>query len=215
MHLHRILHCSLSNGVVLPERVSGYLIWLFAAAAIIAVFQFFYSGVEYSPVYLIIGFCVFLAGPALAVILQRIGNRRLTGISLAIALVSGAYLLAFDISLRATGAPHWYGLLVYLAFSIAMYSASRRSRICSILVFDAASAASFFMFMDAAFNLPFTIASGTPGWAYLFGFGLNHYSSFAISLAFSLLVVFSEVIAVSSFVFLSNRRGRHKQNLSG
>lgn len=194
--------------MVLPERVSNYLIWLFASAAIIAILQFFYSGVDYSPVYLIIGFCVFLAGPSIALLLRGIENRRLNGISLAVALVSGIYLLVFDISLRATGAPHWYGLLAYLAFSIVMYFASRKNRVCSILMFDAAAAASFFMFMDAAFNLPFTIASGTPGWAYLFGFGLNHYSSFAISFAFSLLVVFSEVIAVSSFVFLSGRRRR-------
>jgi hypothetical protein len=194
--------------VVLSERITSYLIWLFAFAAIIATFQFFYSGVNYSPIYLTIGFCVFIAGPAVALLLQRIGSRRLIGISLAVILVSGFYLLAFDISLRATGAPHWYGLLLYLAFSAVMYFASTKGRIYSIFMFDAAAAASFFMFMDAAFNLPFTIASGTPGWAYLFGFGLNHYSAFAISFAFSLLVIFSEVIAVSSFVFLSNKRRR-------
>ena len=128
-------------------------------------------------------------------------------ISVAIELIAGIYLLAFDKLLLGFGVLHWFGLLIFLLLNALLFLGVmgylRGSRSMYAKAMSAINFLGFMLFiLDAALGLPFTkfnpgiSFNSTLGWSYLFGFGTNSVSLFSTSLAFTILLVMSLITGV-------------------
>ena len=123
--------------------------------------------------------------------------------SLVLEILSGMYLLLFDQLLQQTAFIQWAALLLYIAIVIvlgmAYYTRQSKKALLGIAVFSIL--AIIVMLLDAALGLPLSqdYAPGT-GWSYLFGFGVAPGSFFGTSLAFTLMLVFSIVLAAVSYL---------------
>ncbi len=127
----------------------------------------------------------------------------LFGISFAIEFVASVYLLLFDPLMKSLGPLHWVILLAYTVilsfFSLGYILSGSRKSLLVVGVFAALMFVA--MLADGALGLPLS-AAHHPGsaWSYLFGFGANG-STFGVSAAFTLMLVFAIVTAALSFYY--------------
>jgi len=118
----------------------------------------------------------------------------------AIALIPAIYL-AVDNHLLRTSAPLHYGLLIlYIILLIAslIMVFTNKMKDYSMYLYRLLGGGMFIiMITDIVFGLPLSsLYSITPyiGWKYLLGFGTTSYSSFYLSLAFSLIMIASALL---------------------
>ena len=117
-----------------------------------------------------------------------------------IALIPAIYL-AVDNPLLKTSAPLHYGLLILfiilLVVSLIMAFTNKMKDYSMYLYRILGGGMFIIMIADIVFGLPLSsLYSITPyiGWKYLFGFGTTSYSSFYLSLAFSLIMIASALL---------------------
>ncbi|PYB68847.1 hypothetical protein DMB44_02125 [Thermoplasma sp. Kam2015] len=124
------------------------------------------------------------------------------------------YLIIFDRILFTAAYYHWLGLVVYLVLSVAMFlmslfgSTSMR-RLSLYALAGGNTLLGLLMISDAVAGLPVSSLAGVTknvGWNYLFGFGTTSISTISISLAFTLLLIFTGIYAGSSLA--SARSGK-------
>lgn len=133
------------------------------------------------------------------------GTRYLNIGSVVVALGSSIYLIAYDNVMRTQAYSHWLGLIAYVVLVIiAMLipMASKKIKKTSMYgLFIGSTLLGILMIADALIGLPasnYYATSGNIGWNYLFGFGTTSISTFAISTAFSLLLVMVGIVAGTS-----------------
>jgi hypothetical protein len=120
-----------------------------------------------------------------------------------LAVIAGAYLLAFDKNLLNLGFLHWEILLAYTLFNslLLLIIWLKEDYYHKLPFFVIPTLFVFAMLIDLVANLPFTaLYSGSVNvsWPYLFGFGLGPSSSFGNSVGFSLVLFSSILIALRS-----------------
>ncbi len=138
-------------------------------------------------------------------------------VSLFIELVAAIYLLVFDSNLVTYAQLHWLGLLVFAAVTIAlleMHLTSKR-RLAAFGLMAWGLLGVVVMLLDAGLNLPLSgfagAIGGTAGWQYLFGFGVVVGSTFGVSFAFALLLVFSGVVFVDGLLKSLKKQKKRKR----
>ncbi len=138
-------------------------------------------------------------------------------VSLVIELVAAVYLLVFDSNLILYAQLHWLGLLVFTAVTIAlleMHLTSRR-RLAAFGLMAWGLLGVVVMLLDAGLNLPLSsfagAIGGAGGWQYLFGFGVAAGSTFGVSFAFTLLLVFSGVVFVDGLLKSLKKQKKRKR----
>ncbi|MGP6220926.1 hypothetical protein [Caldiplasma sukawensis] len=132
-------------------------------------------------------------------------------LAFAVSLVSSIYLITEDKLLRQFGYIHWIILIVFsaaLIIAMATYilSKGKLKTLASLGLSIGSLLMSLGMILDAALGLPLTSISSLGsalGFNYLFGYGLTTASSFSVSLAFSLLLIFNGLIFS---IFFTNKK---------
>lgn len=130
-----------------------------------------------------------------------------------VSLISSVYLITEDTLLRELGYIHWVILIAFfialiIGMTIYLLGKGKLKVVASFGLSIGSLLMSIGMILDAALGLPLTSISsiGSPtGFNYLFGYGITTASSFSVSLAFSLLLVFNGLI-FSIFFTNKNRK---------
>ncbi|KAA8922475.1 MAG: hypothetical protein F6Q11_04295 [Thermoplasma sp.] len=137
-------------------------------------------------------------------------------LSFVITAATSIYLIVFDHILFTAAYDHWLGLVVYLILSIVMFVISLLGssglRTSSLYALAAGNVLlGILMISDAIAGLPVSSLAGVTknvGWNYLFGFGTTSISTVSISLAFTILLIFTGIYAGSSFASARSHSGR-------
>ncbi|MCY0851279.1 MAG: hypothetical protein OWQ34_00870 [Thermoplasma acidophilum] len=127
-------------------------------------------------------------------------------VSFAVTAAVAVYLIAYDRVLFTSAYDHWIGLVVYLILSVVMFAISLAGspgiKKTSLYALAAGNVLlGILMISDTIAGLPVSSLAGVTknvGWNYLFGFGTTSISTVSISLAFTILLVFTGIYAGSS-----------------
>lgn len=159
-------------------------------------------------IYIGIGiFAIFAVFSFVPLISRRMQIDAVGYISYAISIVSAIYLAAYDHTLYNSAYLHWIILVVFVILSLIVFILSLfyRSNV-RFLMRTVLSVGSFVMsvgmILDAALGLPLTSVQNigsTAGFTYLFGFGAQSGSTLAVSVAFTLFLIFNGLV-FSSFL---------------
>lgn len=154
-------------------------------------------------VYIGIGvFAIFIVLSFVPLASRKLQSNAVGYVSYAISIVSAIYLAVYDHTLYDSGFLHWLILVVFIALSLItfvlslFYKSDARFMLRKVL-----SIGSFIMavgmIVDAVSGLPLTSAQNigsNAGFTYLFGFGAQSGSNVAVSLAFTLLLIFNGLV---------------------
>ncbi|MGC8533529.1 MAG: hypothetical protein ACP5MV_02800 [Candidatus Parvarchaeum sp.] len=137
-------------------------------------------------------------------------------VSIVLSLAAAVYLLAYDSLLRISGMLHYDILIVFFILTIILayliYGNKKMHRNALLVLGSLSALFVLAMFLDAILGLPLTQISGSLsyGFNYLFGFGAaGTYSSYSISLAFSILllsVTATSILSLFSYLFENRKK---------
>jgi hypothetical protein len=139
-------------------------------------------------------------------------RRYIPKIAFVLVILAGLYLLIFDPNLMTYGTLHYDLLVVYIAtnvFFAYLVFDNRRIEALRFITFIVPSLFLVGLLIDLFGNLPFSYfysSTVNASWPYLFGFGFAAYSSFGVSLAFTILLISSEFLCLHyAFDFFKSR----------
>ncbi len=141
----------------------------------------------------------------------KVAKAGVVAFTLFVEFLAGAYLILYDINLKTYAIYHWYGMAAYtgvnLLLLLAVAATRSRGAVTGAAVWSVLGV--ILMLGDAFLGLPFSQFSSTTGFSssaisngvgykYLFGFGNGGGSVLYTSVAFSILLVFSLMTAVTA-----------------
>jgi len=158
---------------------------------------------------------LFLLAAIVPMVLRRKNLAVMGYVSFIVSMGSAIFLISDDSLLRSSGYLHWILLLIFTAGMIIsmlgyLLTKDKLKETARMGLAYGSIFMSIAMILDAALGLPLSSISnvgGSIGFNYLFGFGINAPSTLAVSLAFSLLLIFNGLV-FSTFL-------RSKGNMTG
>ncbi|OWP54393.1 MAG: hypothetical protein B2I18_03745 [Cuniculiplasma sp. C_DKE] len=156
---------------------------------------------------------LFLLAALVPMALRRKNLKVLGYVSFIVSMGSAIFLITDDSLLRTSGYLHWILLIIFTAGMIVsmlgfLLTKDKLKETARMGLAYGSIFMSIAMILDAALGLPLSsIANvgGPLGFNYLFGFGITSPSTVAVSLAFSILLIFNGLL-FSSFVRSKNAR---------
>ena len=156
---------------------------------------------------------LFLLAALVPMALRRKNLKVLGYVSFIVSMGSAIFLITDDSLLRTSGYLHWILLIIFTAGMIVsmvgfLLTKDKLKETARMGLAYGSIFMSIAMILDAALGLPLSsIANvgGSLGFNYLFGFGITSPSTVAVSLAFSILLIFNGLL-FSSFVRSKNAR---------
>ena len=162
---------------------------------------------------------LFLLAAIIPMALKRRNLSILGYISFIVSMGSAIFLITDDSLLRTSGYLHWILLIIFTAGMIVsmlgfLLTKNKLKETARMGLAYGSIFMSIAMILDAALGLPLSSISnvgGSLGFNYLFGFGITSPSTVAVSLAFSILLIFNGLL-FSSFFKSKNVKSRKSAN---
>ena len=150
---------------------------------------------------------LFLLAAIVPMVLRRKNLAVMGYVSFIVSMGSAIFLISNDRLLRSSGYLHWILLLIFTAGMIIsmlgyLLTKDKLKETARMGLAYGSIFMSIAMILDAALGLPLSSISnvgGSIGFNYLFGFGINSPSTLAVSLAFSILLIFNGLLFSSFF----------------